>query len=101
MRAIQTGILICLVAITGLLFAIYRQQQAPAPARAEPAATAVEAAPRELTPDVSTSLQPLEAPPRVAPVDPTPLVRRPTAKPSALPKSPAPPKRATTSVVEP
>lgn len=41
MRAIQTGILICLVAITGLLVAIYRQQASVAPT-AEPVAEQAE-----------------------------------------------------------
>ncbi|MEZ5363842.1 MAG: hypothetical protein R2748_16255 [Bryobacterales bacterium] len=86
------------MAITGLLFAIYRQQEAAAPAI--PAAAAVEAAPQELMPDISTSLQPLEAPKPVAPIDPTPLVRRPTVKPTPTharaAEQPAAPKRAST-----
>lgn len=74
MRAIQAGILICLAAITGLLFAIY-QRQAPPPA-------VVEAHSEEVTPHVSSSLHALEAAP-APPAAPAPIV--PASKPKPVP----------------
>lgn len=91
MRAIQAGILICLMAITGLLFAIYNQQAAIAPAM-KPSTEQAEAVAREFD-----SFEPLDLPeieaPRPQAVAPEPRKPKPVAIRSyTAPAAPASPK---------
>jgi hypothetical protein len=110
MRAIQAGILICLLAISGLLFAIYNQQAeiraaaesevradavaaqadfvAPAPIEAAPPEPAPEPPPRKPTPVLSQALAATPPKPAARPAATIPAPE-PEAEPAVAEQAPA------------